>query len=229
MRRTCLLFLGGLFLLLSACAPNPSDGTEDSRTQIVATTYPVYLFACEVTRGVPDCTVTLMIDQPIGCLHDYTLTVKDMKALERADIIVCNGAGLEESMESALETVGDTPQIDCAQGIPLLEGEDAGHHHEGGILPAGHEHEADAHIWMDPLRACSMLENLAGGLSQLDPGEENSLQRAWALAGEALLGCPGVRVAQVEYHSGTGLWQVWVETPLGAGQVAVPGKEETDG
>ena len=72
MRRTCLLFLGGLFLLLSACAPNPSDGTEDSRTQIVATTYPVYLFACEVTRGVPDCTVTLMIDQPIGCLHDYT-------------------------------------------------------------------------------------------------------------------------------------------------------------
>ena len=54
MRRTCLLFLGGLFLLLSACAPNPSDGTEDSRTQIVATTYPVYLFACEVTRGVPD-------------------------------------------------------------------------------------------------------------------------------------------------------------------------------
>ena len=134
MRRTCLLFLGGLFLLLSACAPNPSDGTEDSRTQIVATTYPV--FACEVTRGVPDCTVTLMIDQPIGCLHDYTLTVKDMKALERADIIVCNGAGLEESMESALETVGDTPQIDCAQGIPLLEGEDAGHHHEGGILPA---------------------------------------------------------------------------------------------
>ena len=150
MRRTCLLFLGGLFLLLSACAPNPSDGTEDSRTQIVATTYPVYLFACEVTRGVPDCTVTLMIDQPIGCLHDYTLTVKDMKALERADIIVCNGAGLEESMESALETVGDTPQIDCAQGIPLLE-------------------EADAHIWMDPLRACSMLENLAGGLSQLDP------------------------------------------------------------
>lgn len=115
MRRTCLLFLGGLFLLLSACAPNPSDGTEDSQTQIVATTYPVYLFACEVTRGVPDCTVTLMIDQPIGCLHDYTLTVKDMKALERADIIVCNGAGLEESMESALETVGDTPQIDCAQ------------------------------------------------------------------------------------------------------------------
>lgn len=137
MRRTCLLFLGGLFLLLSACAPNPSDGTEDSRTQIVATTYPVYLFACEVTRGVPDCTVTLMIDQPIGCLHDYTLTVKDMKALERADIIVCNGAGLEESMESALETVGDTPQIDCAQGIPLLEGEDAGHHHEGeSSLPA---------------------------------------------------------------------------------------------
>ena len=107
---------------LSACAPNPSDGTEDSQTQIVATTYPVYLFACEVTRGVPDCTVTLMIDQPIGCLHDYTLTVKDMKALERADIIVCNGAGLEESMEDVYKRQEfilheNTPHL----GIPLKD------------------------------------------------------------------------------------------------------------
>ena len=80
-----------------------------------------------------------------------------------------------------------------------------------------------------PGGACPTAPCWAAVLPQLDPGEENSLQRAWALAGEALLGCPGVRVAQVEYHSGTGLWQVWVETPLGAGQVAVPGKEETDG
>ena len=47
MRRTCLLFLGGLFLLLSACAPNPSDGTEDSQTQIVATTYPCLLYTSD--------------------------------------------------------------------------------------------------------------------------------------------------------------------------------------
>ena len=169
--RIALLLSVLLLFALSACgggqtAPTGSGG--DVLT-IAATTYPVYLFTTAVTDGVDGVEVELVVNQQTSCLHDYTLTVKDMKALERADIIVCNGAGLEESMESALETVGDTPQIDCAQGIPLLEGEDAGHHHEGGILPAGHEHEADAHIWMDPLRACSMLENLAGGLSQLDP------------------------------------------------------------
>lgn len=72
MRRTCLLFLGGLFLLLSACAPNPSDGTEDSRTQIRRHHLPCVSLRLRGDRGVPDCTVTLMIDQPIGCLHDYT-------------------------------------------------------------------------------------------------------------------------------------------------------------
>ena len=88
----------------------------------MATTYPVYLFAAEVTRGAENVTLTLMIDQPISCLHDYTLTVKDMKALERADGILLNGAGLEEAMEDALASVSDTPQIDCSQDITLLEG-----------------------------------------------------------------------------------------------------------
>ena len=74
-------------------------------------------------------------------------------------------------MEDALDTVSDTPQIDCSQDITLLEGGQSDHHHEGGILPAGHEHEADPHVWMDPNRACQMIQTLADGLAQLDPDQ----------------------------------------------------------
>ena len=71
--------------------------------------------------------------------------------------------------------------------------------------------------------------DLGSGLSQLDPNEENSSQRAWALAEEALMRFTGYRVTEVSYDSDAGMWRFAVETPLGAGYVTVPGKEKTDG
>ena len=62
------------------------------------------------------------------------------------------------------------------------------------------------------------------------PGqEENSAQRAWALAGEALLPCPGVEVGQAMFDQEDWVWTFTITTPEGTGQVAVPGKEQSDG
>lgn len=92
-----------LGLLLSACSspasPQPSD---DGKLHVLATTYPVYLFTTAVTEGIGDVEVSLLVNQQTSCLHDYTLTVNDMKAVERADVIVMNGAGLEDFMTDAL-------------------------------------------------------------------------------------------------------------------------------
>lgn len=71
--------------------------------------------------------------------------------------------------------------------------------------------------------------SLGSSLGELDPQEENSQQRAWALAGEALLDCPGVRVNKVLWDTEKGMWQLWVTTPQGSGTVTAPGKEEADG
>ena len=182
-----------LALALTACAPaGQTAQADDGTTHLVATTYPVYLFTSELVKGAEDITVDLMIDQPISCLHDYTLSVKDMKTLERADLIVLNGAGLEETMEDALETVSDTPQIDCSQGIALLEsshdhdhaGHDHDHDHEDAdhAEPSGHDHESDPHLWLDPLRASQMLENLAAGLRDFDPANAALYQTNCQLA-----------------------------------------------
>ena len=76
MARKCLPLLLALCLLLAACGPRQEAPQDDGTLDLVATTYPVYLFAAEVTRGAENVTLTLMIDQPISCLHDYTLTVR---------------------------------------------------------------------------------------------------------------------------------------------------------
>jgi zinc transport system substrate-binding protein len=198
-RKILFSILLAFCLGLTACAPaGQTTGTDDGTTHLVATTYPVYLFTSEIVKGAENISVDLMINQPISCLHDYTLSVKDMKTLERADLIILNGAGLEETMEDALNTVSDTPQIDCSQGIDLLEGshdhDHAGHDHDHGhededadhAEASGHNHESDPHIWMDPNRVGQMLENLAAGLSDFDPSNAALYQTNCQLAQEQL-------------------------------------------
>ena len=146
-----------LALLLTACGA-PAAGTEDDDTlHVLATTYPVYLFTTAVTEGVEGVEVSLLVNQPVSCLHDYTLTVTDMKAVERADVVVINGAGLEDFLDDALAASGGAV-IDCSAGLELLPA--MGHE--------GHDHdtEYDPHIWMDPAYAQEMMAVIAQGLGE---------------------------------------------------------------
>ncbi|MBQ9852940.1 MAG: zinc ABC transporter substrate-binding protein [Ruminiclostridium sp.] len=202
-----------LVLTLTACGPASQEVSEDETFTLVTTTYPVYLLAKEVTRDVEGITVTCMINQGIGCLHDYTLSIHDMKILDRADLLALSGAGLEESMADAIAAAG-CPQIDCSAGIALLEsthehdhdhGEEAeeaddhdhedeaepeedAHHHEDAAETDydAHDHEHDNHIWMDPLRAGQMIQNLAEGLAQADPANARTYLANAAAAAELL-------------------------------------------
>ena len=153
------LFLA-LTLALSSCAPAVP---EDQGLHVLCTTYPLYLFTTAVTEGAEGVEVTLLVNSQTSCLHDYTLTVADMKAIEGADVIVMNGAGLEEFMSNPLAQ-SNASVIDCSEDMDLLPAlEHEGHEHHG------HEEELDPHYWMDPHRAGQMVERIADGLAALEP------------------------------------------------------------
>lgn len=159
MKRLAALFLA--LLTLSGCASGGASGRQDDDLHILATTYPLYLFTTAVVGSTEGVEVTLLVNSQTSCLHDYTLTVKDMKAIERADVIVMNGAGLEDFMSDALAQ-SSAAVIDCSENITLLPTpEHAGHD--------GHDHEEeyDPHYWLDPHRAEQMVENIANGLIAL--------------------------------------------------------------
>ncbi|MGI5962971.1 MAG: metal ABC transporter substrate-binding protein [Lawsonibacter sp.] len=151
---------------------------EEVRLQLVATTYPIYLLASSVTQGVEGIVVERLNTGESSCLHDYTLSVDDMKKIEGADIIVLNGAGLEDFMDDALSAT-QAKAIDCSAGVTLLE--NLTHDHAEGDED-GHDHgHWDPHYWMDPSNAVIMAENLATGLVEADPDnrqiyEENMLK-----------------------------------------------------
>ena len=145
-----------LLIALSGCAPTtPAD--------IAATTLPVYDFTCRITAG-SGLTVERLITEEVSCLHDYTLTVGQMKAIEGADVVILSGAGLEEFLGDALDSAHSV--IDSSENIPLLEGGHHHHHEEDATEEEDHhDHEHDPHLWLSPAHAAMQAGNICAGLS----------------------------------------------------------------
>lgn len=160
MRRFTALFCAVLLLLCVGCAP--AAPTREDELVVLTSTYPVYLLACAVTQGVDGIRVERLNTGSVSCLHDYTLSVTDMKKIDRADVLVLSGAGLEDFMDDAL-AASSAPVIDCSQGIELLP---ATGHHDHNAHDHDHGH-FDPHYWLDPVNAAAMTDTLLCGLLPL--------------------------------------------------------------
>ena len=185
MKKTILIAMLALILALPACAPVRE---ETVRLTVVCTTYPIYLFTSSLTRGVDGVAVERLDTGSTSCLHDYTLSMADMKKLERADIIAVNGAGLEEFLEDALAAT-DARVIDCSLGVELLENLSHSHEEED---QEGHDHgHWDPHYWMDPENARIMLANLRNHLVIIDADYAAEYEENARLSDAALRSCQG--------------------------------------
>ena len=132
--------------------------------QVAATTLPVYEFTSRICEGT-DISVARLVTESVSCLHDYALNVRQVRAVEAAEVVVISGAGMEEFMEDMLE---GRNTIDASDGIELIEPEEHHHHHEEESHN-GHSHEEDPHIWLSPVNAAAMAENICQGLSARYP------------------------------------------------------------
>lgn len=144
-----------LLLLLTGCTASREPA------QVAATTLPVYEFTCRIVDGT-GISVTRLVTESVSCLHDYSLNVDQVKAVEAADLVVISGAGLEEFMDDILH---DRNTIDASEGIGILE---CGHEHDHDH-DHGHHHEVDSHIWLSPDNAMVMAQNICAGLSAQFP------------------------------------------------------------
>ena len=135
-------------ILLTSCGAQP----RAEKSSVAATTGPVAQFAEAIVQGT-DVTVTQLISDSISCLHDYSLSVRQMQVLETCQVVLISGAELEHFMEDLLETA---PVVDCSRGVTLRQVEG----------------EADPHIWLDPDNAAIMAENICVGLTAQYPQHE---------------------------------------------------------
>ena len=158
----CILFL------LSGCTPQK---TAEQTITIVASFYPIYILAKNITDGVENVSLKNMAQPQTGCLHDYQLTTKDRKALERADLLLVNGAGMESFLEGVKRQYQNLPIVDTSVGIELLPSQKH-HHHDHD-----HEEENNGHIWLFSENALKQAENICAALSEKDSAHAQQYQQ----------------------------------------------------
>ncbi len=152
MKKCLTIIILFILLLLSGC-------TQQKNAQIVATTKPVYDFTAALCQGT-DLTVSLLVTESLSCLHDYSLQVRQMRAIEAAQTVVLSGAGLEDFLNDVLFHANYV--IDSSQGITLHCSDHEGSHNS-------HHHAEDPHIWLNINNARQMAQNIYQGLIQKYP------------------------------------------------------------
>lgn len=143
-----LMVIGTLFVATAflGCAKSGAKNASGGK-KIMASFYPLYVMLLNITSG-SDAELSLLASPDTGCLHDYQLTTGDMKNLEAADILVLNGAGMEDFVEKALEVKDESQIVTACEGYQLFED--------------------NAHVWLSPKGAAYEVEKISEGLSRLD-------------------------------------------------------------
>ncbi|HPD01660.1 MAG TPA: zinc ABC transporter substrate-binding protein, partial [Acetivibrio sp.] len=173
-----------IMLLISAgCSGNldaDSQGSDD-RISVCTSFYTMYDFAGKI--GGDRIRLTNII--PAGTEpHHWEPSPKDILAIEKADVFIYNGAGMEPWVEKVLGSIRnkDIEVVETSEGIELLKGE---HSHdeeqEGGeenIEAEGHDSgEYDPHVWLDPLMAKKQMEAIKDALVKVDPENADYYQK----------------------------------------------------
>lgn len=162
MKKKITIILGVLLLVVLVIALGMIKPTiqndEDDKLNILTTFYPVYLFTQNVVEGT-DVVVDTLDVEAVGCLHGYQLTTGNMKDIEKADIIIINGAEMEKTFIYDIKELYPTKTIiDTSADVDLLNSK--------------FENEVNSHIWLSVANAKIQVNNIAKELSKYD--EENA-------------------------------------------------------
>ena len=162
----CLLAASMLLSVLSGCGSSTAE-TDSGDTLLLATTQPMYELTEQIIAGATGITVQPLIQDQVSCLHDYTITTDQMKKIERADLVILSGAGLEDFMASSLSGKDTADVIDSSEGIALLGD--------------------DPHIWLDPRRYVQQGKNITEALSERYPEQADLFEENMAAYEDTLL------------------------------------------
>ena len=184
-RTVSILLTLALLLSLSACETKQA-GTlaDDGKIRIIATLFPQYDFAKQIAGDKANVSLLL----PPGTeSHTFEPSPKDIVDISKAGVFIYTGKYMEPWADRIIKgTAGSRVVIvDASSGVELMEEKE----HEQGELEEenGHtgkeeNHEGkDPHIWLDPINAMKMADDIVEGLVKADSKNE-SFYRTYAEA-----------------------------------------------
>jgi zinc transport system substrate-binding protein len=195
MRRLGLLSMI-LLLIISAACGNKSADKKDGTLNIYTTMYPLEYFTERI--GGKHVEVSSIIP-PGADAHTYEPSTKKMVEITEGDAFVYNKLESDEFSSSVADTLKeeDVPIVDAAKGVELAhmeehedegtheehEGEESHEDHKGEESHENEEHHEhgslDPHIWLDPILAQQMADNIYNGLVKIKPDAKDDFKKSY--------------------------------------------------
>jgi ABC-type Zn uptake system ZnuABC Zn-binding protein ZnuA len=175
MKKIHLSALVAIATLGAAFAQSPSP----EKLQVVTSFLPIQSHTLAIVGDKAD--VKQLLGKDTGP-HDFQLSPGDVKTLSDADLLIINGAGIEEWLGELIKKSGNKNLVvvDTSKGIKLVESPEEieiGHDHTHAL---DHEHShshgdgANPHIWLDPVIAKKQAANIADALQKADPSNASA-------------------------------------------------------
>ncbi len=174
-----LVFLIAIFSF-TACSKQPKENSikstevvtesvdkkndsKDKKLEVYTSFYPLYDFAVKV--GGDKVHITNLV--PAGTEpHDWEPATTDILSLEKGDILIYNGVGMEHWIDQVTSSLENDSLIlvEASQGLTLLEGEE-----EEGESESSEETASDPHVWLSIKNAKKEMETIKDAFVKADP------------------------------------------------------------
>ena len=162
-----------LTLLLAVGCSKPveeAQGNTEEKLLVYASFYPMYDFAKNI--GKDKINLKLMIPPGVEA-HDWEPTAKLMGEMEKADVFIYNGLGIEPWAEKMTASIENEQLIivEASQDMDLLKAEE---HEENEDEEEEEEHgEYDPHVWLNPMNAMKQAENIKNAFVKADEANKD--------------------------------------------------------
>ena len=131
---------------------------ESDKLQIISSFYPLHEFSQIIGQEKVDAILLV----PIGVEpHDWEPTIKDVQQMQKSDLIIINGIGFENWVDSLHENNYQGKIIDTSNNISIKNLDD---------------NSKDPHIWLNPVTAKIQVQNIANAFSDSDPENQQYYQ-----------------------------------------------------
>jgi ABC-type Zn uptake system ZnuABC Zn-binding protein ZnuA len=156
MRKQLLIIILLMSTLVAACRPAESEpgSTESEGEALKVLAVESTLADIAQNIGGERVQIEVLIPPPVD-LHTFQPTPQDVAKIADSQMLIANGAGLEEWLQEVLDNAGKEQVVEAAEG--LVEKSDR---------------PGDPHFWLDPNYVIHYATQIRDGLVKLDPGGE---------------------------------------------------------
>lgn len=165
----CTLIFTGCGTSTNNTAGSKGTGSPADKKLIVYTSvYPMYDFAQKIGGD----KIQLKNLVPAGTEpHDWEPTPSDIADIEKANVLIYNGAGMETWLDKVLKSINTEKivTVEASKGLSLLNNPDK-----------TENIKTDPHVWLDPKLAKQEMEAIKNGLVNADPANQAYYEKNYA-------------------------------------------------